>query len=526
MKAARSTLAAAFMSGAALLAGCSGGGGSHALPSAPGTRVQFSIKWPSVQTLSHLRRPLYISPSTMSVAVEVNDDASLTTIANNPNSGQGGTQTVQVNAPPGNDKFYITLWDKQDGQGNQLGQAVLSKTIVAAQVNSITATVEGVLAKIAVTHAAQEPFFEQLSDEGGTPFFTLVGNHTGTVALSPLDADGNVILGDGGVGPLSLESSDPAITLTPVSGTADEYTVQRTGDVGPGTHATLVASATDGNGNPTTTRYPLHVSASMYVAFENAGSGSIATLDQGGNVISTSGHFSGVVDPKAISYDADDRLIFVADAGANAVLAYDEDGNAAANCAPMSVNGASGVAYNPVTKLVYVTSSTQNTVTVFTPAGAPVAASGFSGLQSPNGIAALSGGFSSGQLVVTSSVNGQAPQLFNPDGTSASSLPQDPALTSNSVAYDADSDQIWITSTGSGGQLTAYSPFGWSVYSYTSLTQPTGVAYNPIAGELFAADASTGAISAFANQYPFSQDSAVDIHVSGSSMPSAITFAY
>ena len=512
---------------AALLAACAGNGGT-ALPEIhAATTAQLTIKWPTSQALRHLRRPLYISPSAMSVVVEVNNDPAKTTIANNTTGGQGGTQTVQFNAPPGSDTFAISLWDQQNGQGSELGQVTFSQAIVAAQTNTISATVEGVLAKVSVTKIGTEPFFLSRTDEGGAPFFSLTSSRTGTVAVAPLDADGNVILGEGGVQSVSLTSSSSIVSVTPVAAIAGEYTVTRTAPATANTHATLVATGTDGNGFTATTRYPLHLSPAMYTAYENGGTGSIAVTDDTGAAIATAGHFSGVSDPKGIAYDTDDDVLFVADAGSNKVLAFDRDGNAASGVAQMSVPGASALTYDAAAKQLYVTSSTQNTVSVFTPRGTPVVSSGFSGLQSPNGIATILDASNNGQLTVTSAVAGQMPQLFNSDGSPASSLSQDPALASSSVAYDADQDVLWIGSTGSGAaQLTAYSVYGFSDYAYTSgLTQPTAVAYDAFDGDVYAADAS-GTISGFTDQYPFSQDPTVSIHAPGLTAPSAIAFVY
>ncbi|HKU67304.1 MAG TPA: hypothetical protein VJP85_05995 [Candidatus Baltobacteraceae bacterium] len=511
----------------ALLAACSGG--TPALPPARGAQalqdVSFTMHWPSRRDLAHLRRPLYISPSTLSVVIEVNSDPTLTVKADNPSTaGSTATSTVNVAAPVGSDTFYFTLWDGTGGTGNELGQAQVTQTVVAGKVNTIGATVNGVLAKIGISPDAGQPFLEVGTNSGGTPAFTMVGDVPATFAISPLDADGNVIVAPGAVPSISLAGSDPSLAVAQTSG--NHYTVQVVAPPSPGVHPSLVASGSDGNGFTATTHVPLVVSPAIFVASANGTSGLVQILDGSGTPVPLSGAFAGLQHPNGIAYDAADRRVFVTDtAGGGTVFAFTEDGKAA-GIAPIGFSGATAIAYDPQNGQIYVTAQAQNTVGVFTVQGAAVTASGFAGLNAPNGIA-LSGS----NLCVTSATAGQNPACFTASGAAAPpTVWQSSTIASTAVAYDPVRNALWIAGNASGSpSLTGYDASnGYSQYAYTSgLTSPAGVAFNPMLQEVAVLDGGSANILEFQDTWPYLQDTASTIPLpAGTGTPAAFTLTY
>lgn len=513
-----------------LLSGCTSSG--PAIPAAPFNtsaiaapqnhrdteQVRFEMRWPAhrVRATIH-RRPQYVSPSTMSLAVRVNNRRAI--IINNPSKkGKPITATVAIPAPVGKDTFTISLWDRRNATGDILGQTIVSQRIIEGRLNTLRATIDGVLASIRIGAAPNQPFLET-GQSGGSPVFTLVGDQAANFFLAPLDAAGNVIVAPGTIPSLSLSSLNPAITVKAVDAAKSEYSVQLTGR-SRNAKSSLTASGIDGNGFTATTSVPLTLSAALYVAFQNSGTGSIEVLDQFGHRIATSGAFAGVKNPAGVAYDPDDRLLIVADA-AGKLLSFDENGGTKGTFAPVSFAGASAVAYDGSTKQIFVTSSSGNAVGVFTPNGTPVSVAGtFSGLNAPNGIAVAGGaGSSSGYVYVTNGAAGVAPSVFNPDGTAASAgVNQDVSFTSAGIAYDSAQNLIWISSNApSGAQLTGYQSNGnaLSMSATYALNGPFGVAFNPINDEIYAINAGLGTIGAFTDASPYQLDANAGITLAG-----------
>ena len=176
------------------LAACSGRGSSP-LPSAPGVptaksraSVTFSMKWSSSQSTA-LRKPQYVSASARSVSVAVNGGA--------PQYLNAPATTLTVDAEIGSDTFSFVTYDEQNGQGNALGRASVTKTIVAGTANTVSATLNGVVASLGISLANASP-------NAGVPA-------TSAVNVVAKDADGNAIVGSGDYStPITLSIADPS----------------------------------------------------------------------------------------------------------------------------------------------------------------------------------------------------------------------------------------------------------------------------------------------------------------------------
>ncbi len=178
---------------AALAAGCSGGGGTSAVPSTPaapqgpGTsagmaQVVFTMKWnggtstsSSQRALVGVRAPQYVPPTARSVSVSVNGGT--------PQYLNAPASTITINAPVGTDTFVFQTYDEQNGQGNVLSRASVTQTIVSGAANTVSAVLNGVVASVALSLSNPSP-------NAGVPA-------TVNVNVAARDADGNTIVGPG-----------------------------------------------------------------------------------------------------------------------------------------------------------------------------------------------------------------------------------------------------------------------------------------------------------------------------------------
>ena len=362
-------------------------GGSHTVPSTGRTAltkarvpVSFTMHWPARVAAQAKRRPAFISPSTQSVVIEVNPDAATPgpiTFANAPSTA-GGTSTITIDAPAGNDVFVISLYDQAQvtgetaAAGNELGGVSLAQTIAADVTNTLSATVIGTVASVRIGPLPNQSNVVTIA--GSNPAaFELVGRAPATFTVAPLDVDGNVIVQPDAPPAISLAPNVRAVgilSVTSVSGTPGQYTVQA---VAPNTTTyptSLVATAFDANGNSATSSEIVDVTSAVYVAYANGGVPAVARFDPHGSLQPLPpGAFAGLKNPVALAYDPVDREILVADAGLAKVVAFDENGGALGSFTSTVVAGVNGVVYDPNDGNVYASGS--RGVTVFSPSGSP-----------------------------------------------------------------------------------------------------------------------------------------------------------
>ena len=163
------------------------------MPAVPGVtplqmaKVTFTVHWPAPKTLSIT--PKYLPATARSVSVAVTGGTAQ--FVNAP------ATTIVIDAPVGVDTFAFASYDAQNGQGNVLSRASITQNIVAGTANVISATLNGVIASLAISLSNQSP-------NAGVPA-------TVNVNLAAKDADGNVIVGPGDYSaPVHLAISDPA----------------------------------------------------------------------------------------------------------------------------------------------------------------------------------------------------------------------------------------------------------------------------------------------------------------------------
>jgi len=189
------TRAARFVAAAVLacvLPACSGGG-TQSVPTTsqnPNAIVQvtFSINWNSA-TQSAGRSPKYLPATARSVSVSVNGGT--------PQFLNAPASTLVIDAPVGTDTFTITSFDDQNGQGNVLSRASVTKVIVSGVANSVSAVLNGVVASVTIGLSNASP-------NAGVPA-------TVNVNVAAKDADGNTIVGAGDYStPIQLTVNDPS----------------------------------------------------------------------------------------------------------------------------------------------------------------------------------------------------------------------------------------------------------------------------------------------------------------------------
>ena len=191
------------------LSACSGGGSaSGVLPSTSSgaptglENITLSIRIPGASTVGAAirRRPLYISPSTQSASVSINNAPSIVINLgpNSPNcvhSGGGSTCSVALSAPVGVDTFAESLYATTNATGAVLSKSVTSATILAGKANVVSLVLNGVIASLSLALADATPPQGIAAQIG--------------LAVTVKDASGATIIGnDPFVNPVTLTDSD------------------------------------------------------------------------------------------------------------------------------------------------------------------------------------------------------------------------------------------------------------------------------------------------------------------------------
>jgi len=503
---------------ALILAASACAGGTRAVPTgqralaAARSPVSFTLRWPD-RAPRALRRPRFVSPSTLSVVVEVNPDGAVpgpVTFANNPGIA-GGTSTVAVDAPVGADVFVITLYDALQtagetvATGNELGRVRVAQTIVANALNTLSATVIGTVASVRIGPLPNQP--NVLAQPGAGAGYELVGRAPATFAVAPLDAAGNVIVQPDapvGIALAPNPRSTGVLSVTPVSGTTDRFTVQAVAPNATTYPTSLTATASDAAGGLATSSVIVDVTSAVYVAYANGSAPAVARFDPHGTIVALPpGAFAGLVNPVALAYDPDARTIFVADAGLGAVLAFGEDGAPASAFTARPVAGVNGVAYDAHNGNVYASGS--GGVTVFAPNGGPPlgAAPPSFAAASAHGIAFVAASPNSALNRIVAGNASATPKLsiFTENGASLGSKPL--AAAPIAIAYappigpgnsPQTTAQIYVTSASG---VAALDPFGAPVASAADAGAPFGIAVDLNLGAPLVAERAAGAVTTY-----------------------------
>ncbi|MGH7683815.1 MAG: hypothetical protein ACREMT_05690 [Vulcanimicrobiaceae bacterium] len=163
--------------------------------------------------------------------------------------------------------------------------------------------------------------------------------------------------------------------------------------------ATTVAGAFPGLASPGPIAFDSH-NNQLYIA-NTAGSTALVAFDENGNAAGgfTAPGFAATPTPvptataapgwqqTAIAYDSTDNLIFVAgylSTTGNSVIGYSESGSAQVPLPTTALNKPSGLAYDPNSGWIYVANKGSNLITAYNGSGTQQTLTGFSGLSSPS----------------------------------------------------------------------------------------------------------------------------------------------
>jgi hypothetical protein len=211
----RFTMLGAIVMCAVALSACGGGGSTSApLPAQPKTtssvgQVAFSIVIPAQTPAAVHRKPAYVSPATQSVSFQVGTAtpqvvAIVPGSANCPANGNGGyTCTADASVAAGaNQTLTIKTYATTNGTGSVLSQNTITVTIVAAQTNPVTVSLNGVAASLALTVTPSASVSRCVPS-------------TLTATWNALDASGITIIGPGTI------TNAAGTTVTPTLTTSD-----------------------------------------------------------------------------------------------------------------------------------------------------------------------------------------------------------------------------------------------------------------------------------------------------------------
>jgi hypothetical protein len=359
------------------------------LPAAPQTsaaaagngssqKVRISIDWRTKST----KRDRFTSPSARSVRVDIQGAHAFWShvVIDKPKTDKITTTAVTV--PIGNDAFTFTLFDRRQAAGTKLGGSTVLRKIVAGHSAVIRTTFFGYAAGFTIV-SDDKRFAPVVSTGNGLPEYEVRGQAKLTFSVTVTDPDGNVILAPGMPAVTASCDTPGVFTLLRVAGKRNVFTIQATAPIGPSAHVNLLLSAAGAEGVTYTATYPLLENSLILAAAGTGSAAHVYELDTLGNLYPTAGGFPGLQDPVGLAYDNDHHRIYVADAGASTILAYDENGNAVSGWTKPSVPGITGVTYSSHSRNVYASSTSGGgAIKTFDSNGTPaVTPGGFTGLH-------------------------------------------------------------------------------------------------------------------------------------------------
>lgn len=446
----RSAAFAASPALAASLTACAGGG-SYAIPAASiaspartttgSASVSLRFTFPTqASTAAAARRRDYVSPSVKSLAIVVNSGTPV--IVNAPPVSASNTVTVTIPAPVGTDTFAFAEYDTNDAKGNVIASSTQNANVVRGQLNTLTFTLDGNLAKIAIALAAPSPFVEGDVTKG----YTLVGNAAQQFVAVPQDADGNTIIAPGAIPAIAVSSATSA-AVTVVDGANNQFGLYA---AKPTTPIAITASGTDLAGKRVTASINVGATAAIYIA--NYLAQTINVYDEAGTKLAlASNTFGGLTNPEGIAYvpaavpGNPGSLVITETSNSSApyVMQYDQNGvvqvlqntSYVNTVQPLFLgNGPAGV--------LAVPNFQNSSVTLYDASGTQqsVAAGKFAGLASPV-----------------------------------------------QIVYDDNNSNYYVTNLGSF-KIDSFMADGTTLASAAAGSHPMGVAFDPNTKELYVAD--------------------------------------
>jgi hypothetical protein len=297
------SLAAALALG---LAACGGGGGtmpsSPSVPQSPApanpsgpqahaVKAQVVLHIPAkTNTASQTRQPAFVSPSTSSVSIAVNGGAaqSVSLTPGSPNcTGTPLTCTVPISGGViGSNTFVFKTFDNASPTPHVLSTNTVMQTLTANTTNNINATLNGIPASYSTSLVNPTGIFDAVLTGGGSQLVfaqsTVSGAENAQILVTPLDADGNTIIG-AGTPTVGATGSSPTLAVNPVSATPNEFLI--TDEVSEQAAITYSAPGLNGTSVPGTVTVFANAARPPFMLTDNEaniGNGSAVTLSVSG----------------------------------------------------------------------------------------------------------------------------------------------------------------------------------------------------------------------------------------------------
>jgi DNA-binding beta-propeller fold protein YncE len=462
---------------------------------------------PAGGTQAGSRRPLYISPATQSITINVTEQGSTTSVSGYPQTANltptssgcistlASTQcTVSLALLPGDYDATFTTYDQQNAAGNQLSAAQnVPFSIIAGTTNTIALTIGGI--PTAVRIIADSP-----TTIAGDPVngFTLATGNSGYVTVLGVDADGNYILGTGAPA-VALSSSDTSAYTVTASGSSAPNRFLLT-DAAPHAGAALLTASvtpTAQSGASALTMLARVSSQPSVIYVEEATNNAVKGYSPFGTLQVNSG-FANTSSPSAAVFDPVNDFIYVTNGGNNAVTAYTPNGTQqtlSGSFANLSLP--EGIVYDPTNGYLYVANEGNSTVTVYDANGAQQTLSGtFPNLNGPHGLVydPVNG------FIYVTNVAGGTVTAYDANGNQQTLSGTFSGLNQpDGIAFDTVTGWLYVANFGNS-TVTVYDQTGNRQTvsgSFSALDRPTTITYDVANGVLYAGSPAVGAISAF-----------------------------
>lgn len=461
-------------------------------------REILTVKIPKPRKGKHGR---FISPSTQSLVYTVDNKAKtvVTLAPSNPACTVAGPIyylqcTVEMRLPPRQHVLTVSATDAEDGTGNVLSSTQMTINLTAGAVHSLTITLGGIAKSIGVT-ALPAGYVEKAGNG-----IAVYGHAAFQLVFVAYDADGNPIVGPGAPDASIASTPDGISFSTPLPATPNRWTLTSTFSASDPTvpgRITLPVQATPvpGSGGTTVTA---NVKLLLYDPWIYASDGSaIAAFDELGNEKITRGSaFGGSSHAGAMAWDADDGLLYVVDNGNNKLRAFNATGTVERHLTGTfpGLTNPYPVAYDSANRrLIAGPAGDGHHMAAYDTEGNQVIAPTGSNFASVNGLFGLAFATDS-QQVFAGNVNSSGPNAitaFTAAGASVSLASNFSGLTSPwGMAFDPLNGYLYVADAGNN-VVKVYDQNGVQQSApggFTAITQPRGFAVDPFTGDIYIGD--------------------------------------
>ena len=420
------------------------------------------------------------------------------------------TEVINIESPLGPDTFTLLLYDQKQKSGealpvgNLVGEAEVAHTILPNRVNTVRASIAGVVSQVEISTALDEAF---VTADRQIDQFDLIGQVPAEFRVTAEDMDGNVIVPQPKT--LNLRALSPnylRVTRLHFAKSLQRFLVTPLSTLPTGSTVGLEASATDAWGDAAQTSVAVTESPAIYVAYAGVPNGStpivVYSAKSGASLRLRSEAFAGLGSISALAYDYADRRLLVGDTTNGAVSAFDGAGSKASGFRPIQVLDTKAIAYDNANSNIYVNGNVDGVlgISAYSNTGAPITLEqpAFRGINPGGPLASIA---SSGELVEGQSAGGGAVGEFSATGAPESTLsvPVSEILglatdyVSSGSGSNGRMDVFVIGTPRAGGFANLFDAIpGTSLVELAALNDPRAIAQDPNSADLYVASGATG----------------------------------